>query len=30
VTGWLYRHPWTVGWVAVVAYIEALYLTVLR
>ena len=29
-TGWLYLHPWSVGWVAVIAYIEALYLVVLR
>jgi hypothetical protein len=27
---WLYRHPWIVGWVAAIAYVEALYLTVLR
>jgi hypothetical protein len=30
VTGWLYRHPWSVGWIAAIAYVEALYLTVLR
>jgi len=24
-TGWLYSHPWTVGWVGLVFYAEALW-----